>query len=74
MKNYEPGAGEHIVKAAASAIELAKASGDFVSFFFNDVQLVVSKDSTPEEVGAEYNRITDRRHKEYLASPAGKAA
>lgn len=68
------GAGTHIDRAAAMMIEAAKRGDGEAAAEFNGVALRATATSTPQEITAEYDRITAERAAAYRRSPEGIAA
>lgn len=75
MKNkYAPEAGTHINRACAEACEIAKKTGEYVSFDFNQIILTATPETDAVSLSKEYDRVSDERRQSYLESPEGKAA
>ena len=72
MKTIEPSFGSHISEVAKDAIAIVQRDGEPVRFVFNDVELTVTGRETAGDVCREYQRISDERHAEYIASPEYK--
>ncbi len=67
---YEPMAGETIEQASRAACEMAREHRCRVEVSFNDLPVVALPDSDPAALATAYRAECERRHAEYLASPA----
>lgn len=68
MPTYEPMSGESIRRACEEAVALATEQED-VEFIFNGQKILAKWSDNPARLAADYTAETERRHKEYLASP-----
>lgn len=66
-------AGTHIDRAAEALVEMARREGEAIGRF-NGVELSATRNTTPDAISAEYNRICEERAAAYRASPEGIAA
>ena len=71
---YDPGAGTHINRACAEACEIAKETGEDVSFDFNEIILTATPETDAVSLAKEYARLSEERRQAYLESPQGKVA
>lgn len=71
---YEPLAGHHIAISCKEAVALAINSKRNVAFTFNDIPLLVTPDSVPKVIEECWNFESERRRKEYEASPEAGVA
>ena len=69
---FEPLAGSRITAASKGAIHLAKLKNAPVSFTFNGVSIIVTKDSDPDKIAAEYVVTAAINHAKWKASPEGQ--
>lgn len=67
-------AGTRIERAAQDAIEMANKRDCTVTFNFNDIDVVVGKNHTVEQVVAEWEEKMEARSRVYWASPEGQKA
>lgn len=67
---YRPMAGETIDEAARAVCAMAREHGCRVEATFNDVPVVATPGSDPVALAITYRAECDRRHAEWLASPA----
>lgn len=70
MYEYESLAGESITQTADALVSLAWCRRENVTATFNDVSLVATPSTTPEEILVFYQAESDRRAAAYRASPA----
>ena len=73
MITHEPLCGAHIKDEIATCIDLASKTGDVVSMNFNGIQLTIVASDMVNRVMLDYARESDRRHREWEASPDGVA-
>jgi hypothetical protein len=69
MYTYEPLAGEDISDAAKQMVELWNARKEPIVAKFNDIELRVDSDVSPESIVEYYHKEMDRLHQEYVNSP-----
>lgn len=62
-------AGDTIYKAAKEAIEISARSNCGVCFKFNDINIIVDKKNTVEDIVRQYFDGMDKAQKAYMASP-----
>jgi hypothetical protein len=65
----EARAGEHISHTAKRMVELMADSGEQVECTFNDIELLFSPGTTPEQIEAYFDAESKRRSDEYNARP-----
>ena len=63
--DYEPMAGEHILKSCSGAIKIANEQSLPVRFKFNGIVLVARSDSKPETLAEKYHADSDKRFEKY---------
>ncbi|MEX2209417.1 MAG: hypothetical protein WD846_00745 [Patescibacteria group bacterium] len=80
MHLYTPAPGEHVGGTAEVMVSLADERDEHVIAQFNGIWLKAKPGATLTvgrrtlAIGAYYQRVCDRRHREYMRSPEGRAA
>jgi hypothetical protein len=72
-KQYEPCPGCNIAEACKEAVAMAMNENLNVTFDFNGIELTAAPSSNPAALAQSYFDESDRRHREYIASPEYKA-
>lgn len=73
MQQIEFGAGEHISRAACRLVEAAQKYGE-AKGQFNDIELIATKTSVPQDITEYFDAECARRSEAYRNSPEGIAA
>jgi len=66
---YDPTAGTHISEACEEAVKLARDSDQPVQFPFNGIDVIAYTKDEPSDVELRWHVESERRHREYEASP-----
>lgn len=74
MKTYEPEPGENVYQTALTMVTIATESADTVQAKFNDIELTANPGDDHRSITDYYHKESQRRHDEYVSSPAYKEA